>query len=114
MSIKITKAQLLRAIPNTCLSRVDDFVSDFNQYAGQFGIDTPARAVHFLTQCFHESGELKHTAENLNYSADALIRVFRKYFPTRRLAEAYARQPERIASRVYASRMGNGLSLIHI
>ncbi|MCP4709381.1 MAG: glycoside hydrolase family 19 protein, partial [Planctomycetes bacterium] len=41
-----------------------------------------------------------------NYSADALKRVFPKYFPGD-LADSYARQPERIASRVYANRMGN-------
>jgi len=62
---------------------------------------------HFLAQCGHESGGFKAVSENLNYSADGLKKIFGKYFPGN-LNESYARQPEKIASRVYASRMGNG------
>jgi putative chitinase len=62
----------------------------------------------FLSQLAHESGNFQFTSENLNYSADALRRVFGKYFPTDAEAQKYARQPERIANRVYANRMGNG------
>ena len=51
---------------------------------------------------------MRFDMENLNYSSDALARVFRKYFSTREEADAYARQPEKIANRVYANRMGNG------
>jgi putative chitinase len=71
-------------------------------------INTPVRQAMFLSQLAHESGNFKFVVENLNYSADALRRVFGKYFPTEELANQYARQPERIANRVYASRMGNG------
>jgi putative chitinase len=35
--------------------------------------------------------------------------IFGKYFPTLALAEGYARQPQKIASRVYGGRMGNGV-----
>ena len=45
--------------------------------------------------------------ENLNYSADGLLRVFPKYF-TKETAAQYARKPEKIANKVYANRMGNG------
>lgn len=65
------------------------------------------RAVHFFAQCCHESGHFKRFEENLNYSADGLRTTFRKYF-TPSEADQYARQPERIASRVYANRMSNG------
>jgi putative chitinase len=71
-------------------------------------INTPVRQAMFLSQLAHESGNFRFVVENLNYSADALRRVFGKYFPTEALANEYARQPERIANRVYASRMGNG------
>jgi putative chitinase len=71
-------------------------------------INTPVRQAMFLSQLAHESGNFKFVVENLNYSADALRRVFGKYFTTDELANQYARQPERIANRVYASRMGNG------
>lgn len=70
-------------------------------------IDTPLRAAHFLAQAAHESGGFKFKSENLNYSKESLLKVFPKYF-TPASAEAYHRQPEKIASRVYANRMGNG------
>lgn len=68
----------------------------------------PTRAAHFFAQCAHESGNWKATSENLNYSAKGLRGIFRKYFPTDALANSYARQPQKIANRVYANRMGNG------
>ncbi len=69
---------------------------------------TNVQAVHFFAQCSHESGNFTVYVENLNYSADGLLRVFPKYFPTLPLAKAYARQPEKIANKVYGGRMGNG------
>lgn len=66
------------------------------------------RAAHFFAQCAHESGNWKATSENLNYSAKGLRGIFGKYFPNDSLANAYARQPQKIANRVYANRMGNG------
>jgi len=71
------------------------------------GIDTPLRASHFLAQAAHESGGFKFKSENLNYSKELLLKVFPKYF-TAANAEKYHRQPEKIANRVYANRMGNG------
>ena len=69
---------------------------------------SPNRAAHFFAQTAHESGNFKAFSENLNYSAKGLRGIFRKYFPTDALANAYARQPMKIANRVYANRMGNG------
>ena len=74
----------------------------------KFGIDGPLRLSHFLSQCAHESGNFKFVKENLNYSADGLRKIFPKYFPTLEAAEKYARQPEKIANKVYGCRMGNG------
>jgi putative chitinase len=68
---------------------------------------TPERAAHFFAQTGHETGDFKVYSENLNYSAQGLQGIFGKYFPGN-LEESYARQPEKIANRVYASRMGNG------
>lgn len=68
---------------------------------------TPLRAAHFFAQTGHETGEFKLFSENLNYSAQGLQGVFGKYFPGN-LEESYARNPEKIANRVYADRMGNG------
>ena len=73
-----------------------------------FKIDTAVKLAHFLAQCGHESGGFRVVNENLNYSAKGLQGIFKKYFPTPVLAEQYQRKPEKIANRVYASRMGNG------
>ena len=70
--------------------------------------DSRLRLAHFFAQVLHESGSMRFDMENLNYSSDALQKVFGKYFTTREEADAYARNPERIANRVYANRMGNG------
>ena len=69
---------------------------------------SPDRAAHFFAQTAHESGNFKAFSENLNYGAKGLRGIFRKYFPTDALAKAYERQPQKIANRVYANRMGNG------
>ena len=66
-----------------------------------------AQAAHFFGQCAHESGNFKVFSENLNYSADGLNKIFKKYFPTVAAAQPYARKPEKIANKVYANRMGN-------
>jgi putative chitinase len=68
---------------------------------------TPIQAAHFFAQTAHESGNFKAFSENLNYSAEGLLRIFPRYFDEIK-ARQYARQPERIANRVYANRMGNG------
>lgn len=72
------------------------------------GINTLNRVASFIAQCGHESGDFKFYIENLNYSDTALMVTFKKYFPTKELALAYARKPEKIANLVYANRMGNG------
>lgn len=87
-------------IPDSVLTQIPDT-------AAKFGITNTLRLAHFLAQCGHESGGFKAVSENLNYSADGLKKIFGKYFPGT-LNESYARQPEKIAARVYASRMGNG------
>jgi putative chitinase len=74
----------------------------------KFEINTPLRLAHFLAQCGHESGGFRLVKENLNYSAKGLMGIFKKYFPTETLAKAYERKPEKIANKVYSSRMGNG------
>ena len=69
---------------------------------------TNNQAAHFFGQCAHESGNFKVFSENLNYSAQGLNGIFKKYFPTVASTTGYARKPEKIANKVYASRMGNG------
>jgi putative chitinase len=94
-------ANLKGHIPDAVIAMIPDT-------AAKFGINTPLRLAHFLAQCGHESGGFRATQENLNYSAKGLMGIFRKYFPTEALANAYARQPAKIAAKVYGNRMGNG------
>ena len=83
-------------------------IDSIPEVAAKFGINTPLRVAHFLAQCGHESGGFKVTQENLNYSAKGLNGIFKKYFPTEAAATPYARQPQKIANKVYANRMANG------
>ena len=87
-------------VPDTVIAQIPTVMEKFQ-------INTPLRLAHFLAQCGHESGGFKATQENLNYSADGLKKIFPKYFPGN-IAESYARNPEKIASKVYGGRMGNG------
>jgi putative chitinase len=80
----------------------------FKAAAAYLGITSHPRAVHFFAQTGHETGTFSTFSENLNYSAEGLRKTFGKYFPDDAIAQNYARQKERIASRVYANRMGNG------
>jgi putative chitinase len=83
-------------------------IDSIPEVASKFGINTPLRVAHFLAQCGHESGGFRVTSENLNYSAKGLVGIFKKYFPTEAIANQYARQPQKIANKVYANRMANG------
>lgn len=86
----------------------DSVIVQIPETAAKFNITNTLRLAHFLAQCGHESGGFKAVSENLNYSAKGLRTTFGKYFPTDALANAYQRNPEKIANRVYSSRMGNG------
>lgn len=88
-------------IPQAVIDQIPDT-------AARFGITTPLRLAHFLSQCGHESGGFKAVQENLSYGAKGLLTIFTKYFKTIAQATAYERKPEKIANLVYANRMGNG------
>ena len=94
-------AKLKGHVPDAVIAMIPDT-------AAKFQINTPLRLAHFLAQCGHESGGFKLTQENLNYSAKGLNGIFKKYFPTEAAAESYARNPQKIANKVYGGRMGNG------
>lgn len=87
---------------------INRYLGALNMSMQKCGIDTVDRARAFLAQVGHESSQLNTIEENLNYSAQGLRKIFPKYFPTQKEALAFARNPERIANRVYADRMGNG------
>jgi putative chitinase len=100
-STGLNLAKLKGHVPDAVIAMIPDT-------AAKFGINTPLRLAHFLAQCGHESGGFRVTSENLNYSAKGLNGIFKKYFPTEAAAAAYARNPQKIANKVYANRMDNG------
>lgn len=100
---------LEKVCPGTKKSVLEKYVGPLHTIAMYYGIqDTKERAAAFLAQLAHESGGFNIVIENLNYSAEGLLRVFPRYFPTLEMAKQYARNPEKIANRVYANRMKNG------
>lgn len=101
--------EILQAIcPKTKQSVLAGYVDPLNDVADYYEMNVnPARIAGFLAQTAHESGGFNLIKENLNYSSDGLRKIFGKYF-TEDLAKQYARQPEKIANRVYANRMKNG------
>ena len=86
----------------------DRWVEALNETCEEFAIDTPFRIAGFLSNVAHESAGFKFVRENLNYSAASLMRVWPSRFPNLEVAQRYAMQPEKIANRAYADRMGNG------
>jgi putative chitinase len=73
----------------------------------KYDISTPIRQASFIGQCAHESGNFKTLQENLNYSAEGLMKTWSSRFPTKEIADQYARQPAKIAGKVYNGRLGN-------
>ena len=83
------------------------WLEPLNETFEKYDINTPKRQACFIGQCMHESGGFKILQENLNYSAAALMRTWPSRFPDLDTADKYAHNPELIASKVYAGRMGN-------
>lgn len=102
----ITEQQLLQILPNA-RPVAGIFVAALNRAMARWKIDSRIRKAAFLSQIGHESGQLRNLVENLNYSAEALVRTWPSRF-TNQTAPGYARQPEKIANKVYGGRMGNG------
>jgi putative chitinase len=95
----ITK-KLITTLPKQVIDELPSVIDTFK-------ITSPQVLAHFLAQCAHESGNFRYTRENLNYSADALIKTFPKYF-SKDTAQTVEKKPELIANMVYSNRMGNG------
>jgi putative chitinase len=102
----LSQEQLAELIPTN--HYVDHWHHALEQALPDYDINTPRRVAAFVAQCAHESGNFVFLQENLNYKAESLMRVWPKYFKDLGTAQRYAHNPERIANRAYANRMGNG------
>jgi putative chitinase len=85
----------------------EQWVDALNETFQRFGILSPIQQASFIGQCGHECGQFKILEENLNYKAETLMKLWKSRFPTIDIANEYARNPKKIANKVYASRMGN-------
>jgi putative chitinase len=104
--MKITSAIIKKMFPK--YKHPDDLAEALTEQFEKYEINTVNRAAGFLAQCGHESAGFTILQENLNYSAEGLNKIFKKYFPTLTEATPYARNPQKIANKVYGGRMGNG------
>jgi putative chitinase len=102
----LSKAQLAQLLPGN--PYLDYWYHALEQALPDYDINTVQRVSAFLAQCAHESGGFRAIKENLNYKAESLCKVWPRYFPNIDVARQYAQQPEKIANRAYANRMGNG------
>jgi putative chitinase len=102
----LTKDQLAQLIPGN--PYIDQWYDALSQALPDYDITTSQRIAAFLAQCAHESGGFRAIKENLNYKAESLVKVFPKYFKSLDEANQYAKQPEKIANKIYGGRMGNG------
>jgi putative chitinase len=84
-----------------------EWTDAINETFSRFNIINPFQRAAFIGQCGHECGNFKTLEENLNYRAATLIKLWPKRFPTQDIANEYAGKPQKIANKVYASRMGN-------
>jgi putative chitinase len=84
------------------------WLEPLNTAFAKYDISTPTRQAFFVGQCAHESNNFRVLEENLNYSATALMRVWPSRFPNLEVANQFANNPQKIANKVYAGRMGNG------
>ena len=106
---QVTLELLKEICPKTKSTVLAKYVDPLNEVGEHFGLfENPKRMAAFLAQVAHESGGFNFVKEGLNYSAVGLNKTFKKYFPTVESAQAYARNPAKIANKVYANRMGNG------
>lgn len=84
-----------------------EWVDALNETFERFGIRSINQQAGFIGQCGHECGNFRVLEENLNYRAETLMKLWPRRFPTREVADQYARNPKKIANKVYADRMGN-------
>lgn len=94
----LTLDQFKKMIPSN--AQAEDWYKIASDLFPKYDIVTDNRIAGFMAQAAHESSDFKVLQENLNYSADGLLKTFGKYF-TATTAKEYARKPELIANRVY-------------
>src|SRR5262249_8858281 len=104
---KFSEAVKAMAAHNADTAVITDIL-DHQDRLPEFGVNTPKRIAHFLSQIGHESGGFRIKVEDLSYTAARLMQVWPSRFPNMDIARQYERNPEKLGNFVYANRMGNG------
>ena len=91
----------------TALGIDSKWVEPLQMVFDKYDMSTTLRQAAFIGQCAHESGNFKTLEENLHYKAESLMKVWPSRFPSLEVANQFANNPEKIANKVYAGRMGN-------
>jgi len=101
----LSRVQLETIMPHSDSGK---WVGPLNEAMEEWLINSAHRRAAFLAQIAHESADLNRLEENLNYSVRRLMQVWPKRFASEAIAQPYARNPQKLANRVYAGRLGNG------
>lgn len=104
----LTIEKIHRALPLVTQDKLDEYGQVLILSCGVIGVYSTFRKAAFLSQIGYESIWFTHVEENLNYSPEALVHTWPAHFPDLVSTTGYARNPEKIANKVYANRMGNG------
>lgn len=110
MITAITLDQLINLVPEFSTSHLDKqhIANTMNEvFIGATGVNTVNRRAAFIAQTAVESAYYSALIENLHYSAAKLLVTFPTHFDATNVMQ-YANQPDKIANRAYANRMGNG------
>lgn len=107
MAFTITGALLKAIAPSLDILRANSLAAALNKITEVYGMNTPEVLPSFLAQLAHESNEFRDKAENLNYSAQAIVKTWPGRFKTIEEAQPFARNPHALANKVYNGRMGN-------
>jgi putative chitinase len=84
-----------------------EWADALNETFSRFNLTSNNQKAMFIGQCSHECGNFRILEENLNYRAATLMKSWPKRFPTQEIANAYEKNPKKIANNVYSRRMGN-------
>jgi putative chitinase len=109
MSYSITGALLKSIAPSLDLPRAESLAAILNKITPVYNMNSIEVLPAFIAQLAHESAEFKHKAENLNYSAEGIQKTWPSRFKTVAEATPYARNPQKLANKVYNGRMGNAI-----
>jgi putative chitinase len=105
----VTETQLRKLFPNAKDATIKAFAAKSPALFKEFGLsEKRIRTEYFVAQIAHETGALTRSVENLNYTAKRITEIWPSRFPTLASAEPFANNPEKLANKVYANRMGNG------